>query len=861
MWQRFTERARRVILLGQEEATKMQSGHVGTEHLLLGLVRENEGVAAQVLQKMGIALDKVRGEVESQAHPEGGPPTGGEPKLTPKAKRVLELAADEARRMRHNYIGTEHLLLALLREKEGLAAIVLRKLGLNLEKARQQVMEYLGPDAPQGEKAGTPSSGAGSSSEKSRTGRSQTPALDQFGRDINQLAVEGKLDPVIGRQAQIERTIQILCRRTKNNPVLVGEPGVGKTAIVEGLAQRIIAHDVPEPLIDKRIIALDLATVVAGTKYRGEFEERMKRIMQEIKASNGKIIIFIDELHTIIGAGAAEGAIDASNMLKPALARGEMRCIGATTLDEYRKYIEKSGALERRFQMVLVPEPSVEDAVEIMKGLRPRYEEFHGVKITDEAITEAVDLSQRYISARQLPDKAIDLIDEAGSRVKLQIALPPKKLRELQKQFDEINNEKEAAVNNDEYEKAAELRDRANEIEEQLKLAQDEWQAERSEDDKQPIVTEEDIAGIVSEWTGVPVRRLTEEETQKLLRMEDELHKRVVGQDEAIKVVSKAVRRGRAGLKDPKRPTGVFMFVGPTGVGKTELARALAEFLFDDEKSLIRLDMSEYSEHFNVSRMVGSPPGYVGYDEGGQLTEQVRRRPYSVVLFDEIEKAHPEVFNTLLQIFDDGRLTDAQGRTVDFKNTVIIMTSNVGTASINDRNVGFRDLGVEGRDDDFVYKEMTKRVMDSYNKMFRPEFRNRVDETIVFHHLNREQILQIVSFMSKRVQDELVRRELKLELLPAAQELLAKEGYDRQFGARPLRRAVQRLIEDPLAERVLLGDFKAGDTIYVDAQNGEMAFTSELPEPILVPENDGAEEESTPPSPEDQERLSKMMEE
>jgi ATP-dependent Clp protease ATP-binding subunit ClpC len=868
MWQRFTERARRVILLGQEEATKMQSGHVGTEHLLLGLVRENEGVAAQVLQKMGIALDKVRSEVESQARPEGGPPVAGEPKLTPKAKRVLELAADEARRMRHNYIGTEHLLLALLREKEGLAAIVLRKLGLNLEKARQQVMEYLGPDAPSAEKAGSgvPGSGSSSGGEKSRTGRSQTPALDQFGRDINQLAIDGSLDPVIGRAAQIERTIQILCRRTKNNPVLVGEPGVGKTAIVEGLAQRIVAHDVPEPLIDKKIVALDLATVVAGTKYRGEFEERMKRIMQEIKASNGKIIVFIDELHTIIGAGAAEGAIDASNMLKPALARGEMRCIGATTLDEYRKYIEKSGALERRFQMVLVPEPTVEDAIEIMKGLRPRYEEFHGVKITDEAISEAVDLSQRYIAARQLPDKAIDLIDEAGSRVKLQIALPPKKLRELQKQFDEINNKKEAAVNNDEYEKAAELRDRANELEEQLKLAQEEWQAERSEDDKQPIVTEEDIAGIVSEWTGVPVRRLTEEETQKLLRMEDELHKRVVGQDEAIKVVAKAVRRGRAGLKDPKRPTGVFMFVGPTGVGKTELARALAEFLFDDEHALVRLDMSEYSEHFNVSRMVGSPPGYVGYDEGGQLTEAVRRRPYSVVLFDEIEKAHPEVFNTLLQIFDDGRLTDAQGRTVDFKNTVIIMTSNVGTASINDRNVGFRDLSVGEREDEYVYKEMTKRVLDAYSKMFRPEFRNRIDETIVFHHLNREQILEIVDSMSKRVQEELARRELKLELLPAAKELIAKEGYDRQFGARPLRRAVQRLIEDPLAERVLMGDFKAGDTIYVDAQNGEMVFTSELPEPVaegeaaLIAQSNEADG-STPPSDADQERLSKMMEE
>ncbi|RYG69170.1 ATP-dependent Clp protease ATP-binding subunit, partial [bacterium] len=629
-------------------------------------------------------------------------------------------------------------------------------------------------------------------------------------------------------------------------------------------AQRIMNRDVPEPLIDKRIIALDLANVVAGTKYRGEFEERMKRIMSEIRASNGKIIVFIDELHTIIGAGAAEGAIDASNMLKPALARGEMRCIGATTLDEYRKYIEKSGALERRFQMVLVPEPSSEDAVEILRGLRGRYEEFHGVKITDEALKDAVELSQRYITQRQLPDKAIDLIDEAGSRVKLRVALPPKEVRQLTRELDDVNVAKEEAVNNDEYEKAAELRDKASELEEKLNVAQEAWQAERTEEDgdEQPKVTEDDIAAIVSEWTGVPVKKLTEAETAKLLRMEDDLHERVVGQHEAITVVSKAVRRGRAGLKDPKRPMGVFMFVGPTGVGKTELAKALAEFMFDDESALIRLDMSEYSEHFNVSRMLGSPPGYVGYDEGGQLTEAVRRRPYSVVLFDEIEKAHPDIFNTLLQIFEDGRLTDSQGRIVDFKNTIIIMTSNVGTAELG-KGIGFRANEDARGESDSAYRALKGKVMESYNKAFRPELRNRIDEVIVFHHLDREEIFRIVDLFSKRITEELGRRDMKLVFLPRAKEMLSKEGYDRQFGARPLRRAVQRFVEDPLAERILMGDFKSGETIYVDAQNGEMAFTTEIPEDggeVLVPVAEGGEGNENP-TPDDEDKLNKLMSE
>lgn len=814
MWQRFTERARKVILLGQEEAGRMGSSHVGTEHILLGLVRENEGVAAQVLERMGVSLNKLRGEIEGQIVPRQEP-TGAEAKLTPRAKRVLELAADEARRLKHNYIGTEHLLLALVREKDGIAAKVLKKFGMNLEKVREQVIEYLGPEVTRPATKGA---------------KSSTPALDAFGRDLTLMAQNGELDPVVGRESEIERVIQILCRRTKNNPCLVGEAGVGKTAIVEALASRIVTKDIPEPLTDKRVIALDMAAVVAGTKYRGEFEERLKRIMYEIRQSQGKIVLFIDELHTIVGAGAAEGAIDASNMLKPALARGELRCIGATTLNEFRKYIEKNAALERRFQSVLVVEPTVENAVEILKGIRPRYEEFHKVKMADEALTSAVELSHRYITNRCLPDKAIDLIDEGGSRVKLRIASPPKEIRELSRELDRLNALKEEAVSSDEYEKAAELRDQASALETQLKKLQQQWQEQRGED--LPTVTEDDIAFIVSEWTGVPVIKMTEEETAKLRRMEEEIHKRVVGQDEAITVVSKAVRRSRAGLKDKKRPTGCFVFVGPTGVGKTELARALAEFLFDDENALVRVDMSEYMERFAVSRLIGSPPGYVGYDEGGQLTEAVRRRPYSVVLLDEIEKAHPEVFNILLQIMDDGRLTDAQGRVIDFKNAILIMTSNAGTSD-REKAVGFR-AKEENAAGQQAHKQMSDRVMEEYKRIFRPEFRNRVDEVVVFHSLQHDHIRQIVDLMLNRVREEVGAKFMEIEFSDEAKELLAKEGFDVAFGARPLRRAVQRLVEDPLAERILAGDFREGDTVLVEAQDGELFFThknlSEVPQ-------------------------------
>lgn len=805
MWQKFTPRARNVILAAQEEAGRLGAQYVGTEHLLLGVIRQEEGVAAQVLASLDVGLEQVRQEVEKQViHKEQAPLT--DPQLTPIAKKVVELASDEAARLQHGYIGTEHLLLGLMREKDGQAAKVLAKFGVSLEVLRQKVAEYVATNQQ---------------AEPSGKQKTKTPALDAFGRDITKLAAAGELDPVIGRQGEIERLIQILCRRTKNNPCLVGEAGVGKTAIVEGLATRIAAREVPDPLLDRRLVALDLAAVVAGTKYRGEFEERMKRLLQEIRDSKGQVIVFIDELHTIVGAGAAEGALDASNLMKPALARGEMRCIGATTLDEFRKYVEKNAALERRFQSVLVTEPDTDQTVEILKGLQSRYEEFHGVKFTDGALRAATELSQRYISDRCLPDKAIDVIDEAGSRAKLQIALPPKELRELSRELERLNQEKKEAADKAEYERAAVLRDQVAELQTRYEALQKEWQAETGGDT--PVVDEQDIAHIVSEWTGVPVTKLTEEETEKLLRMEEELHRRVVGQDEAVTAVSKAIRRARAGLKDAKRPLGSFVFVGPTGVGKTELARALAEFLFDDENALVRVDMSEYMERFAVSRLVGSPPGYVGYDEGGQLTEAVRRRPFSVVLLDEIEKAHPEVFNILLQIMEDGRLTDAQGRVVDFKNAILIMTSNVGARSIvAEQAVGFRVQRDPEEPDAASFERMKRKVMDEYQKAFLPEFRNRIDEVIVFHALDRGHIRQIVHLMVARVQEELKRKGIRLELGDTALDFLVQRGYNAEFGARPLRRAIQQYVEDPLSEKVLAGEFTEGDTVLAAAaEEGE----------------------------------------
>jgi ATP-dependent Clp protease ATP-binding subunit ClpC len=806
MFERFTERARKVVFLAQQEAARLGHNVVGTEHLLLGLVAEGQGVAAKALEILNINLQAIRQEIEKIIGA-GEPNPFGEIPFTPRAKRVLELAIEEGRQMGHNYVGTEHILLGLIREGEGVAAQVLRNLGAELETVRKQVLTLLGG----------PKSGNGSSNVKG--GAAKTPNLNQFGRDLSELAKATKLDPVIGREKEIERVIQVLSRRTKNNPVLIGEPGVGKTAIAEGLAQKIVKGDVPEILLNKRVVTLDMASMVAGSKYRGEFEERMKKVMEEIRVA-GDVILFIDEMHTLIGAGAAEGAIDAANILKPALARGELQCIGATTIDEYRKHVEKDAALERRFQPIVVGEPSKEEAKLILEGLRDRYEAHHRVKITDAAITAAITLSDRYITDRFLPDKAIDLIDEAASRVRLQTTITPPNLKQLEEELERIQQEKEAAIKNEEFEKAAQIRDHEQQVQQKLDTLRNEWQNRRGL--SEATVTEEEIAYVVSGWTGVPVTKLREEETERLLKLEQVLHERVVGQKEAVEAVSQAVRRARAGLKDPKRPIGSFIFLGPTGVGKTELARALAEALFGDENAMIRIDMSEYMERHTVSRLVGSPPGYVGFDEGGQLTEKVRRKPYSVVLFDEIEKAHPEVFNILLQVLEDGRLTDSHGRTVDFRNTVVIMTSNVG-ANLIERSgpIGFQIPRDQENDH---YQKMKGNVLDELKRTFRPEFLNRIDEVIVFHALNQEEITAIIDLMAKPLLQQLQERGITLVLSAAARELLAKEGFDPAFGARPLRRAVQRLIENPLSEELLKGNLKAGTTIQAEVADGKLIF-------------------------------------
>ncbi len=795
MYTRFTERAQKVLALAQEEASRLHHPGVGTEHILLGLVREGEGIAAKALVSLGVSAEKVQQEVEKIIGP--GQSQTNAMTYTPRAKKVIELSIDEARKLNHTYVGTEHILLGLIREGEGVAARVLANLNISLNKARQQVLQLLGGESVEANADKDSSAG--------------TPTLDSLARDLTQMARDGKLDPVIGRSNEIERVIQVLSRRTKNNPVLIGEPGVGKTAIAEGLAQRIVAGDIPETLRNKRVMVLDMGTVVAGTKYRGEFEDRLKKITEEIRHA-GNVILFIDELHTLIGAGGAEGAIDASNILKPALARGELQCIGATTLDEYRKHIEKDAALERRFQPITVDQPTPEEAVQILKGLRDRYEAHHRVKITDEALEAAVRLSDRYITDRFLPDKAIDLIDEAASRVRLQSHTAPPNLKELEAQLEKVRNEKDAAVQSQEFEKAAAMRDQEQKLKQELESRKNEWK--RMQDDNDIKVTAEDIAHIVSAWTGIPVKQLAEEESERLLNMEQILHDRVIGQNEAVTAVARAIRRARAGLKNPKRPIGSFIFLGPTGVGKTELARALAAAMFGDEDAMIRIDMSEYMERHTTARLVGAPPGYVGYEEGGQLTEKVRRKPYSVVLLDEVEKAHPEVFNILLQVLDDGRLTDGKGRTVDFRNTVIIMTSNVGAEMIRKgSSLGFKP------DTANQYDDMKTKVMDELKKSFRPEFLNRIDEIIVFHPLTETEIGEIVELMVRELQKRLEEQDIRFTLTDRAKAFLAKEGFDPQYGARPLKRAIQRHIEDRLSEALLAGKVKRGDTIVIDSDD------------------------------------------
>jgi ATP-dependent Clp protease ATP-binding subunit ClpC len=808
----FTERVRKVLAMAREEAARLHHEYVGTEHILLGLIREGEGVAATVLQNLSVELDDIQQKIEETVKKgKAGQTTGPDLPYTSRAKKVLELAMSEARELNHSYVGTEHLLLGLLREEKGIAAQVLTDAGVNLDAARAETLRILGTEMPQGGAQGQQGGGAAPQSQTPPKGekKSKTPALDHFCRDLTQLAAEGQLDPTIGRAKEIQRVMEVLTRRKKNNPVLIGEPGVGKTAIVEGLAQLIANGECPESLRDHRVLSLDMAAVIAGTKYRGQFEERLKAVMNEI-AQNKQIILFIDELHTLVGAGAAEGAIDASNMLKPALARGELQCVGASTLNEYRKYIEKDGALERRFQTVIVDPPSIDETVEILKGLRKKYEDHHKVTIPDMTLVSASKLSERYITDRFLPDKAIDVIDEAGARARLAAQAPPPEVAALKGDLEKVNGEKEAAVRDQNFEKAASLRDKEREIQGNIKQKQSEWEARRQS--HRPVLGEEEISFIVSRWTGIPVTRLQEAETSRLLRMEDELHQTVIGQDEAIKAISKAIRRSRAGLKDPRRPIGSFVFSGPTGVGKTELARSLAKFLFADESALIRVDMSEYMEKFSVSRLIGAPPGYVGYEDSGTLTKAVRRKPYSVILLDEIEKAHPDVFNILLQVLDEGHLTDNYGRVIDFKNTVVIMTSNVGARDL----MKTKSLGFTSSDEKQNWERRAEKVRDELKNVFNPEFLNRLDDTIVFHPLSREHIAQIVSVLLKDVRKRLAEEELTLKLSDAATEFLVKHGYDEQYGARPLKRAIQKFIEDPLSEKILMGDFAKGDEIEVE---------------------------------------------